>query len=215
MKVKIGPFVNWLGPYQIADRVFFWLDARYQDDQGLARPIYKLHDWLGDLLGGKRNQESMLQKFCQWIHNHEHRTIKVKLDHYDHWNAGHTIALIALPLLKELKKNKQGSPQVDLCDVPEALWPKQLAGPSNGYCDDTVHERWSWVLDEIIWALEQTVDDEGESQFYDHSAANNKDDDLMTQIGKIKIDKEGLEAWQDRKANGLRLFGKYYQGLWD
>jgi hypothetical protein len=31
----------------------------------------------------------------------------------------------------------------------------------------------------------------------------------------IKVDREGLDAWQARKANGYRLFGKYYEGLWD
>jgi len=38
---------------------------------------------------------------------------------------------------------------------------------------------------------------------------------IFGQIEKIKIDKEGLGAHQDRKSNGFRLFGKYYQALWD
>jgi len=29
------------------------------------------------------------------------------------------------------------------------------------------------------------------------------------------FDKEGWEAWNARKTNGFRLFGKYYEGLWD
>jgi hypothetical protein len=31
----------------------------------------------------------------------------------------------------------------------------------------------------------------------------------------MKVDRAGLEAYQKRMANGFRLFGKYYQGLWD
>ena len=38
---------------------------------------------------------------------------------------------------------------------------------------------------------------------------------LNKNLHKIKIDQPGLKAHQDRKANGFRLFGKYYQGLWD
>jgi len=34
-------------------------------------------------------------------------------------------------------------------------------------------------------------------------------------LKNIKVDREGLKAHQDRKANGFRLFGKYYQALWD
>jgi hypothetical protein len=32
---------------------------------------------------------------------------------------------------------------------------------------------------------------------------------------KLKVDKEGLKAHQDRKQNGFRLFGTYFQTLWD
>jgi len=34
-------------------------------------------------------------------------------------------------------------------------------------------------------------------------------------MDKLKVDREGLEAHQKRKANGYRLFGRYYQNLWD
>jgi len=31
----------------------------------------------------------------------------------------------------------------------------------------------------------------------------------------FKVDVEGLKAYQKRISNGFRLFGKYYEGLWD
>ena len=31
----------------------------------------------------------------------------------------------------------------------------------------------------------------------------------------MKVDRAGLDAHEKRKQNGFRLFGKYYQGLWD
>ena len=39
--------------------------------------------------------------------------------------------------------------------------------------------------------------------------------DFLGQLEKIKIDHVGLDAHQSRKSNGFRLFGKYYQALWD
>ena len=213
MRVKIGPYTEWFGPYQMADKVFFWLD-KYPEPEDENRPIYKLHEWLGEFLAGKDKHDTWLHKFCVWINEHKHRKVQVKLDSYDYWNAGHTIALVALPVLKALQENKHGSAAIDLSDVPETLWPKQLAGPNNQYTDDTVHERWNWALAEMIWAFEQEVNEDDESQFYDHSLAK-EDDDLTTQIDKIKVDREGLEAHQQRKANGFRLFGKYFQALWD
>jgi hypothetical protein len=213
MRVKIGPYLDWFGPHQIADAVFFWLD-KHPTDEDAERTIYKLQDRLSDFLAGEKNN-SWLMQFCQWVHDKQKRKVVVKLDYYDHWNAGHTMALVILPLLKALKEHKHGSPDVELGDVPERLWPPAQPNHNNNYTDDTVHERWAWVLDEMIWAFEQEVDDDSESQFYDHSESNDPNDDLMTQVGKLKVDREGLELHQERKANGFRLFGKYYQGLWD
>ena len=58
MKVKIGTYKNWVGPYQISNTIFFWVDRRgiFDDDS----PIYsrwdykaeeKLGDWLADKIG--------------------------------------------------------------------------------------------------------------------------------------------------------------------
>lgn len=214
MKVKIGKHVQWFGPYQIADSVFFWLDKYPEDDLAGTR-IYKLHEWLGDFLAGGDKLDSWLTRFCTYIHSKKKRKITVKIDSYDIWGAAETAAIVMAPLLKELKLHKRGSVDVNPADVPDELWPKQLASPSNGYTDDTIHERWAWVLDEMIWALEQVASDVGEEQFYDHTDANDPNDDMMTQVRKIKVDQEALEAWQERKRRGLRLLGKYFEGLWD
>jgi hypothetical protein len=78
--------------------------------------------------------------------------------------------------------------------------------------------RWDWILGEMIWAFEQELKDDDESQFFDHSECGdeklpwNKDGQYES---KLKLDTEGLEKHQKRKANGFRLFGRYYQNLWD
>jgi hypothetical protein len=69
-------------------------------------------------------------------------------------------------------------------------------------------------MDEMIWAFEQLNDDDDESQFFDHSECG-ENESVMESASKIKVDWDALRAHQERKANGFRLFGKYYQGLWD
>jgi hypothetical protein len=93
-----------------------------------------------------------------------------------------------------------------------------MAQPKENEWDtDSLHfMRWDWVLDEMIWAFEQKVNDEADSQFFDHSEVDcSKNPWDSDSYKKVKYDKEGHQAWQDRKANGFRLMGKYFEALWD
>lgn len=215
MKVKIGPYINWVGPYQIAKAVFFWCE-NYPEDALENRWDYRMMDKFGDWLAkdAATGGDSRLTKFCNWVHEKRTRQIDIKIDNYDVWSADHTLALIILPLLKKLKEVKHGSGQIDPADVPDHLWPTVVPGPTNNYEDDTIHARFDWFLDELIWTFEQMVAEDDEGQFHDHSQVDNSLP-LNKQIGQIKTDRDGLEAHQERKANGLRLFGKYFQTLWD
>jgi hypothetical protein len=75
----------------------------------------------------------------------------------------------------------------------------------------------------MIWAFEQKVKDDDETEFFDHSAYKEEGktnheqwfDDMSKGDSKLKVDWDGLKAHQERKTNGYRLFGKYYEGLWD
>lgn len=145
----------------------------------------------------------------------EERKVEIQIDPWDSYTAGHTLALIALPLIKQLKETKHGSAMVDDEDVPEEIRSTSAAPKENEWdTDEFVHARWEWVLDEILFALEQHTDDDAESKFYDHSDVN-EEDDLMTQVRSIKIDREGLDAHQKRAQNGFRLLGLYWTNLWD
>jgi hypothetical protein len=139
----------------------------------------------------------------------------VFIDEWDSWNADHTIALIAAPLLQQLKKTKHGSGMVDDEDVPEEL--RSTSAPPKKHewdTDDNVHLRWEWVLDEMIWALTEHAEGTGDSKFYDHSEVDDNAD-IMVQMAQIKCDHEGLDAYNKRKQRGFVLFGKYFQNLWD
>jgi hypothetical protein len=143
------------------------------------------------------------------------RRVKITIDPYDTWNMDHTLALIIVPMLKQLKATKHGAPFVDDEYVPYEL--SSSAAPNKEHewdVDDNHFKRWDYVLDEMIWAMEQIVDFDNDSQFYDHSEVN-EDSDLMAQVAQIKCDYEGLQKHHDRIANGTKLFGIFFSSLWD
>jgi hypothetical protein len=128
-------------------------------------------------------------------------------------------------MLKQLKETKHGAPYVDLKDVPKELQPKKQTKKQkdNGETDSTHFERWDWVLDEMIFAFETKVDDgRWEEQFetgeYDLQWKKLEDGNSQMVHGPnhtAKTDWEGRKAYQERISNGFRLFGKYYENLWD
>lgn len=153
------------------------------------------------------------------------RKVEIKLDPYDTWSMDHTLALIVLPMLKQLKATKHGSPMVDDEDVPDHLRTQSyhdydvqmcfdwyLENPPDGH-DDLIHTKWDWVMDEMIWAFKQVIKDD-DSKFYEY-IDNLKGKNVIERAMNMKVDREGLKQYHDRIDNGLRLFGKYYQGLWD
>ena len=188
MKVHIGPYKNWWGPYQIADLLRC---------VGFSKSkTHRIGAWLAN---------TPLSDLCERIHARRKRTIKVHIDDYDVWGMDHTIALIALPLLKRLKEKKQGSPHVDDEDVPEHLR-STVANPltdeeaNSGYPDNNLHLRWDWVIDEIIWGFENMIaEDAGEIDFHKGG----------------KYDLESHKNFEKRVQNAMCLFGKYLQGMWD
>jgi uncharacterized protein with HEPN domain len=91
-----------------------------------------------------------------------------------------------------------------------------------------MHDRWAWVLDEMIFAFEHKVDDTWKDAFQSGKIDHKSVACAWDAIGKptmyqwedgpdhtYQVDWAGLQAVQDRIANGFRLFGKYYEGLWD
>tara|TARA_B110000967_G_C18714914_1_gene474657 strand:+ start:147 stop:671 length:525 start_codon:yes stop_codon:yes gene_type:complete len=145
--------------------------------------------------------------------------VQVKLDDHDTWSMDHTLAQIALPMLYQLAKTKHGSPLVDIEDVPFEL---------QGDYEDVVHDRWDWVMSEMIFAFESKVsDDDWQSQFYsgEHDTEyvpildSHGNEVAYEQVkganDTFKVDYEGLKVYQARIDKGFLFFGKYYSGLWD
>ena len=184
--VKKHGYVDWPRNYTLLERCLNWLDDRIQD-------FYNVFNWL-------------------WFDRRQQK-IKVHIDPWDTWSMDHTLAHIVLPMLIQLKETKHGGPFVDLKDVPKELHGKKLTKKQkdNGEVDDKHFERWDWVLEEMIWAFEQKTLDSWEEQYYKY------EDDPTAQFGVkcVWSDDEGRKAHQERMSNGFRLFGKYYENLWD
>ena len=134
--------------------------------------------------------------FGPYTDGDEERKVEIQIDPWDSWNAGHTIAMIAVPILKQLQATKHGSPYTDDEDVPENLRSTSAKPKENEWdTDEFHHDRWEYILSEMIWALEQLVDNE-ESDFFHWD------------------DREGLDAYNARIKRGTTLFGKYLQNCW-
>ena len=219
MKVVIGPYKNWIGPYQIAEMLCWWVPKVKDPMDIIARKPDWVHDFGTWLANDKNGEDSKLTKLCQWVESKRKRQVYIRIDKYDSWSADHTIALIAVPLLKQLQLTKHGAPNVDDEDVPEGLNLRSYETDklkANEWDTDANHfKRWDWVLSEIIWALEQKTSDNWEAQFYSKVDPDLKTKDFDAQMANTVIDMVGMEAWQQRKTRGYKLFGKYYENLWD
>jgi hypothetical protein len=101
MKVKIGPYKNWIGPYQIAEALCFWV-KKEKDEYGFPKTKAWVHNF-GEWLAGGEDKDSWLQRACIWIESKRTRTIRVKIDRWDTWSMDHTLSYIVLPMLKQLK----------------------------------------------------------------------------------------------------------------
>jgi len=150
MKIYMSNYrSHWVSPYHILEKFFFW---RKDYD------AYKTHPpkWLQTLCGWN-------QKFLDTIHP---KIEYVKIDPWDTWSMDYTLALIILPMLKQLKATKHGSPCVDDEDVPDYL--KSCYAPrceDENDLDDNFFKRWDWILDEMIFAVESKKDDDWMDQF--------------------------------------------------
>lgn len=229
MKVYIGPYTSDLIPvYQWERSYEMWRSGKLY----LEEEDYTWYDKL--VLGFFDTLVILAHPINRWS-NSRKRKVKVRVDNYDVWGADHTLAMIIAPTLKKLKEIKHGYPHVDNEDVPEELR-FTLSEKEEYEWDGTVdakHEaRWEWVLDEMIWAFEQHADpNDGEDQYHHNEdqlavvfTPLEEDPKLSSLTMNYQKDPSKPAYWVDeeekrkhhaRKVNGVRLFAKYYESLWD
>jgi hypothetical protein len=204
MKVKISDYPTHYGTEHIAKALLFWLPEEhplvnrldnwlmgYDPKQDYTPEIGSCYDnWEGSWLHRTLNAINV------WRDNH--RTIKVHIDRWDTVNMNSTLTVLILPMLKQLKVRQKGCTLVDNADVPVEMFVDEdsiFDGTEDNH--EMLFKRWAWVMDEMINAFEKL---------------NNEDWDKGFFAGEM--DKDVWLAEKDRIANGLRLFGVYFEGLW-
>ena len=238
MKVYIGSYRDhWISPYTMLDYVFFWTDwSKCARDKSISASLDQDRKYVERPEWCEKWSDRLepISRAIMWVLDRVHPPINyVKIDKWDTWSMDHTLAHIVLPMLKQLKATKHGSPFVDDEDVPEHLRSTAAPPKENEYDTDANHfARWDWVMDEMIFAFECKVDDSWQDAFSEgeHDLLWIPVDKEGNEVPKgehkywqmahgpkdtYKCDYEGMKVVQARITNGFRLFGKYYEGLWD
>ena len=195
------PRDGWISPYTIVEKCWPW------------------HNWddieLEDYPEVPVKLATIISRTISWITNKcKPQQFVVKLDPWDTWSMEYTLAQIIHPMLVQLHKTNHGSPFVDDGDVPEHL--RSTSAPPKEHewdIDALHHDRWEYVMQELIWTFAQLKNSDHDKQFYTFNHEPNQT--FEQPIQNTKVDKTGLEQHQQRIDNGLRLFGRYYQALWD
>lgn len=218
MRVYIGPYTHWFGPYQLAELLCFWVKRNKFGEE--PDYVHKFGEWLaygsvkpeanvGEITSLKETRNiTYLYRFLLWLDSKKKREINVSIDDWDTWSADYTLGYIILPVLKKIKKDSTSVPNIENEDVPEHLrneehWDKK---------------KWDWVLDEMIWTFEQIILDcppdfsTGEVEIKSKKLENGYYEMIFD--GDYKVDREAEKEYNDRITNGLLLFGKYYRSLW-
>lgn len=149
------------------------------------------------------------------------RKINIQIQKFDTWSLDHTLAVIILPALLQLKEQKMG--------IPGSI--AALAGGeeySGQICFDFYEEtrdeaftevckKWDEILDKIIWAFKQLAFDEYDDQYH-HGVPKYKIKNtyvIDTNPSEHWYDIVGHRLHEDRIQEGLNLFSEYYRSLWD
>jgi hypothetical protein len=238
MKVYISNYRNhWYSPSIWFDYLFFWTDwSKCHRDKSIASALDEDRVWIDrpDWVERWSDRLVPVSRAIQWFMDLVHPKIDyVRIDRWDTWSMDSTLSPIVLPMLRQLQDTKHGAPNVDDEDVPENLRSTAAPPKENEWDTDANHFlRWDWVLDEMIFAFEMKCRDDWQSEFH-----SGESDILWVPVDKDgnEVDKadakyhemrrgpndtshwdwEGMKAIQDRISNGFRLFGKYFEALWD
>ena len=168
--------------------------------------------------------------------NNEDRKVDVAIEPHDTYSFDHTLALIILPGLLQLRATQHGIP-TEFADVGGD--PNDSQSSFDFYIEthnasfDKGVEKWHEILDKMIWSFQQIVADDYDEKYhhgtpkFDWEPDNDTYTDPVT--GKSEklfrmVDKNPDEHWYDmegareherRIQEGLELFGKYFKNLWD
>lgn len=181
-------------------------------------------------------QDTIINRYNRYLRSKNR--VHVKIDRWDLFSLDHTLSLIILPALQKFKEDDRVSFQVDDEDVPDNIKSTNSKpyDSSIGELDDFYFDRSKYIMDAMIYSFEKIVDDSWEHDFYSYPNdvrpefkfiavdydGNEVDEDeyegevmyKMDMNNRMNIDRDGINAINDKIDFGLKMFGKYYRGLW-
>jgi len=229
MRINIGPYRSDLIPVYSWERRYDYMRMAQTDNYCFNEDDYTWYDKV--VYGIFSGLSTLFRPINRWS-NSRKRRVKVHIDGYDVWSMDHTLGIVIAPLLKKLKEIKNGVPFVDNEDVPEELCVIGKTPDTWTHEDDAKGEaKWEYVLNEMIWAFDQYALQDDDAQFHhnidqlemistpieDRKGLNSISFNHQKDGSKPPywVDHEGKKKHHERKQNGLRLFAKYYESLWD
>jgi len=220
MRVNLGPYKNWVGPYQLVELLKYVGVSEYLRDKIAILIPTAPFLWLEKMRGERKE--------------------KIVIHNYDAWSADHTLAKIIAPLLHKVKEDKHGVPceflgkeYSDLVSSNE-FWAEKGDGPLHDHADvlfKQAEDEWNKALDHMIWAFEEYNKDNWDDPYWTgergecESIASGethwnpitkKDEQLfeLKSTGTRECDWEGRQKHWDRMQEGINLFAKHFSSLW-
>jgi hypothetical protein len=164
------------------------------------------------------------------------RKIDVQIDKFDTWSLDHTLALIILPALIQLKHTKHGVPSDFVDDTAQDYHSQTVFDFMLEDKDDVFQkgcDKWEETLDKMIWSFQQIALEDYDDKYHHGemkmgwedtkknytNSATGKTETTYRLIdlnpGEHWYDSDGHQLHEQRIQEGLELFGKYYRALWD
>ena len=149
-----------------------------------------------------------------------HRQVNINIEKFDTWSLDRTLAMIIYPSLMQLKATKQGIP-TEFATVGGEDYDAQQ---SFDFYTDSVDDRCSGeeegirspascsLMDKMTWSFQQLCFDDFDDKY--HHGELEFNEGKWVRNGAW-YDHVGHMMHLDRIQEGLDLFGKYYQHLWD
>ena len=163
----------------------------------------------------------------------------IRIDRQDTWNMAETLGEIILPMLKQLRATKHGSPggMKGFQEESNHHWPQMsfdFYKEDDKKANDLGHKQWEEIMDKMVWSFEQICMEDRDSQFHTgkHDIIWTKVDVLGNEVdstytGEIyyrmdkgplnthAFDADAYKKYYEKIQEGLDLFGEHYMGLWD
>jgi hypothetical protein len=163
------------------------------------------------------------------------RRVNITIDRYDTWGLDHTLSLIILPSLIQLKESKQGIP-FEFADVggekySSAQGSFEFYEETHDWAFNEAAKLWDDALDKMIWSFSQLAADDYSQKYHhgegDYEFMEEKVIDPLS--GKVETffqlvhgnastrwyDHVGHTMHDERIQEGLDLFSRHFRSLWD